>query len=744
MAAPTITSLGNNTTQITLNQSTIVEMTTAVKNAITGLTIPTATTFSNGGTTGWDLVWEGYLHDYTKVFHQVFRALNKDGVSYKPLILRWYPQENELWVTTCENITIGGSASVFTAAPNQARTTTYNNTTFVNEAFTWENCSATPFKMDACDLIINVDARHFIVQSYIASEPGPWQGIFEIQRNDPLDTPTQSKPCWGFIGSTLWMLGVTNNDPTTLNASGSVPLANSPGRTYPLICMPSIMKSTGRATGYSACIDLAADFGIGTFPTWTHYSSTFNPSYHSPALPALMSNDANNGRFQFSGWDKTKRAALPISVVSDYASTAPVVLGQIYGLKLIGPVGQSMNKMKLTVDSDGSYSASGTEKDHFILNIHHKNGYSIQAHAARTELTYTTLGSFPGDSSYGISAIVSAGSCYIAVQGTKVYKVDAFSGGTSLLFTASGAYTAHRFDGEKYFYMMTSSQLHRIDVYQGTVNSYTVTSSAKWFDLLRSSLGVDNILYTTINTTVAPVLYKYDIGTLTNSTLATSPTVANSIALGSLAIDAWGNIAFQTTAWIASVLPFRIKYYSNTGVWTEHSMPVVPSTDYQYQYHNNIRLINSSTFISALANGGPHSRTAFYKIYVNVFNFSTFPNVQLQMSSFPHETNMYPPYAISRFFGNLVIGGVTTQSNGNNYSYAHLSAYGSTYFYGNTANFADTTLAPTNGAVWTLMSDGVRAIMPSGAGGTALRVISGFGSDRVYNQTKLAQIAVVA
>lgn len=759
MAAPTITTLGSCTTQITLNQSTFIELKDAVKNAITGGTIASSET-TGSGTTGWELMWEGYLHPISKIYHQLFRGLCKDGVTHKIAILRWNLPENELWVNTCEyiNLTGGFNLTGNTLSAIAARTINYSTISFYNEAYTWYNCSATPFKMDACDLLINVDARHLLIQSYINSEPGPWQGIFEIQRNDPKDTgasgngTTGFMPCYGFIGSTLWTLGVTNENPTSYGAgqTGALPLNTaSSTRQYPLICMPSVMKSTGKATGINACLDMAADFGIAQWPNWFHKSVAYNASFEMPPFPILMGNSASiGGKFQFSGWDTTKKVALPISIISDYGSYAPVVLGQIYGLKVIGPSGQNMNKMKLTVDSDGAFSGTGTEKDHFILNLHFGHGYDFYNHnsSSHTELTSTLLGTLPGNSTYPITFAISIGSAYLVGQSSYVYKINAFNGVTTSVSTGSTA-RCYKFDGERYLYIGTDYYIYRIDVYDLSAYSVYAGGGGKIYglDIIRVPGSIDAVYYTTSTTGTVPNFLKVEFvgNTSTSVSQYPAPALPTGYTLGAVTVDAWGNVIFQATTNGGGTYPARVMAYYNNNTWYSSAT----GSNYNLQYHVNSRLIDHNIAYTSIANGNNPSGTLTLSVYSNIIRTDSLSRIADTINGFSlymDNTNILPPF-IYRFFGTLTTVATRVWANASQWGGSTLRA--DIYGYGSAPtnwSVADSGFAPTGANMWTMGTDGIRMFIGYNANCTQLRVITGFGNERVINLEKMAQIAVVA
>lgn len=747
MAAPTITVLGTNTTQITLNQSTFIEMKDAVKNAITGLTIASGTTFSNGGITGWDLVWEGYLsrsNDYT----QIFRSLTKEGAtttSCKPLILRWHRAQNEIWVNTSEGLThTAGLNLLSTNNANISRDLT-TNFTITNEAFTYYNCSAVVYKMDASDIIVNVNPRAVVIQGYINSEPGPWAGIFEIQRNDAKDKGINIACCWGYIGSTLWMSQVDNEQATVTNNGSAVPFGGNAGREYPAICMPAVIKDGVKVTGYAACTGFAIDLGLGQFPNWFYYNSTYNASYYLPPINAQLSNDFSPQRFQTSGWDTTKKVALPVSLIANYTSNSPTILGQIYGLKLLGPVGQNMNKMKLVVDSDGNYSATGTEKDHFILNTHFRRinlTSTAVSNSNHPELTSITLGTLPGNSTFQCQAIISIGSAYLVIQNNIIYKIDAFTGITTTFPTAlSGGYKTHRFDGEQYIYVGTTNGIYAYDVYSGIRTSYNNTGSIQGI-----TIGFDKIWFATNGAITAPQIKCIPKADLSGAIVTYSyiGTLAQANEVKAIEMDFSGSIVVLTAPSYTSVA-----YYNRIfALDTSNNLIESASVWYSSTYHNNgnARLVAHDT-VAVIAGmgqtGGVYSAGTFGFVKSNNLTSNPVAGGSSQTGNYLFaDAQTGQAFPMFRIMGNIMAASTRTYSTGANYGIIVARPYSASA----TTSGADTISDTQNMNIWCYGSDGIRIFRPVGTNCTGINITSGFGGERTYGSTgtRLAQVAFVA
>lgn len=733
MAAPTITSIGTYTTQITLNQSTFVQLKDAVKNAMTGLSIASGTTFSNGGTTGWDLVWEGKYDALSPHWTQVFRSLNVDGVTYKCSIFNWNIPNNELDICTCERF---GTLAQFTAGTLSAMATTGGAIT--NPAWTFYNCATIGWKLDACDVIINAHPRWMLAHAYINSEPCLWAGVFELQRNDPMDTATQSNPCWGWISSTLWNYGINSSTLTTLDGATNC-LGNS-GYEHLLICMPSVMKYSGRVTGINAAIGFSADYGITQHPSW------LNTQYSKKVcmFSGLIGN--TNAKFQFNGWNPSKRLVMPITPIADYMSAGPIVLGQIYGLKVLGPVGENMNRVKLTVGSDGNFSTSGTSKDHFILNLHHKHDFS----GFGSNTTTIDLGTLPANH-YPTGEIITIGSAYFLLTRNtfRLYRIDAFSGATTLVWdiTAVG-YTPYcmRFDGEQFIYIGHSNGLAKIDVYSLAVTPQISSASARGITFLNGYV----VFSSSQLVTSAQTVYKVDTGNST-TTFGTTGAFNFGVTLAAAETDFYGNVTFVGSSngsyWSGTSYYFQMSVFSSNGSHRVTNPTNTISTTYHGSY--GCKLLTDNLVI--VGGGSQQNQSAYGTHYHAIYdskNLTTITTSGYSTSYHSQDWNVCPNKMVIKHSGNIYF---CDRWYHNNYplNYHRITSSDPTGQFGNfsatsTSNFGILTDSHYYNAICT---DGTRLIGPTGtsSNGTArLRVITGLTNSFQYQGVRLGQVAILA
>lgn len=435
----TVTALGTRTAQVTTSgvTATFEELTTAVANAITGVN-PVATT-------GWSLYDSFSACNVNKLagldfsqgamcYTQVFRCLNKDGLTYKYIMLRWDRVNMMINTSTCE---------------------AWNATTHVatNEAWTFNDCSGVGFRLDATDIIVMVSPRWCLIHAYINNEPCQWSGVVEMAREDVLDTAAAGNPCFGWIGSSLNCLG-SNSTPNTATMRG---LANG----QPLISVPR--TKTGE-TGYAAAKSWAADYGAATYPQWD-----------SATTSGFMYRIGNaTARFIASAWDATKAQVMPIKPIYNYMGPLVTNYGAIFGLKTMSPRGVNMNKVRLPIDADGNASASGTISDHWLLNNQHKDLGAAASLLSNTSLTSTVMAVNASQPSY----MESTGAAYYTLSwsgsiggNAKLSKINAITGAWISDILTATAFFDLKFDGESYIYIGTTTGLRRLDIKTDTLSN---------------------------------------------------------------------------------------------------------------------------------------------------------------------------------------------------------------------------------------------------------------------------------
>lgn len=486
--ALTITSPGTNTIQITTSiagsvYSSFTDLTNAVSDAITGV--------SPARTTNWSL-YDSFTVGI--IFTQVFRGLNKDGTTYKNIIVRWNTMQQEINTSTCEN---------------------WDNVNHIpqNEAWTYFDSCPIPYRLDATDLLLFVNPRWCLFHAYMANEPASWAGVVEMQREDVADTAAAAWPCWGWISSNLWMLGATSYSGKPLNAND-----------HTLICMP---RTRSGLTTINAAKGFACDYGVTQYPHWL---ASGNGSFIN-----YLGNQ--NNKFVTNNWDTTKRLVMPLKPVADYASTYVTNYGQIYGLKVLSQAGLNMNKIQINADSDGNYSPSGTLSDHWLLNNHHKYMSSDNA----SWFTNTAILPTNVSTGYRPEFVASSGPFYYITGGVttnQLGKVNVLLGTYTSISTAYSAYDI-KYDGERYMYFGTSTGLSRLDTRDDSITSLTIAGGVFTF-----AINATHIVTAPFTASATPIITRVLRSTFavdSSNGSITLATFTESVRINDLVMDHAGN-----------------------------------------------------------------------------------------------------------------------------------------------------------------------------------------------------------
>lgn len=483
------------------------------------------------------------------IYTQVFRSLNADGVTYKNIILRYNTIKMELLTTTCEkweviknidNVVVGR--------------------TITNEAWTYHDCAPVGYNLTSCDMLVMVSPHWCVFHSYINDEPSLWAGVFESTREDVLDTAEAGNPCWGWMGSTLMMLGAEDINKKPLN-----------GTNYTLWSMPRTKQGY---TKESAAKAWGADYG-----------ATFHPHFLTTSVAAFiyyLGNSTDANKFTTSGWDPTRKLAMPVKPISDYESKDnPLVnYGGIYGLKIIAPSGANMNKIIIPTDKVGNSSPVGIDRYHWLLNNQFKRqasdvnswgGNTTWAHAAysleggsRPEIFVTT-----GTAHYVIDSSANTIIRLIASTGEKKKVVSLVAPVSAGIAAGTNVFTDMKYDGERYIYITSNKGLYRLDTANdlsiGKVTTVGATPPpTNGFQTL--AITGDSVVCAPKDPRVDPIFYRYKRTRITETTnsdilpqtiaqvttkasTADTPALpgANPFAIFDMAVDFEGNVWAATT-----------------------------------------------------------------------------------------------------------------------------------------------------------------------------------------------------
>jgi hypothetical protein len=554
--------IGSSTVQITpsnlttSNASTYINLIDTVTDAIIGtqpgangttnttailagsITTPgagaaTGTLFNNNNSianiqtsSGWSL-YDCSQAGYT--ITQAFRALNADGVTYKYAILRWNLHLMEINMSSCESWVIGSGGS--------------------NEVWTYFDCSPIGFKLDATDIIVNSNPRWLMINSFLNGEPSNWAMVVESAREDLTDTVANALPCWGWTSSVLQNLGAVA--PTSLTGK---PLAGtgSVSTDYPLWCMPRVKNGS---TSLNAAKGWAADYGVAQYPnTWSIAGTSIS------SFITYLGNQSGASKFTANSWNTANRLVLPIKPLTDFNATYITNYGTLYGLKVLAPSGNHMNKISVPVDSTGNYSPAGTSKPHFLLNNYYGSG------AGTTEETswfncsqwVTTQVSSP----YRMEYMVSTGTAWYMFNTTQsnIYKFSATLGSYStIVLSGTPTITDLKFDGERYVYIGTSTGIRQLDIRTDLVSAEITITNGVYAMVIgpsyivtapnaTSATPVLTILQRPTPTNAIPFqIYTSTIGSFSGGTYTTASAYGEAVKMVDACIDHSGNMWFAPT-----------------------------------------------------------------------------------------------------------------------------------------------------------------------------------------------------
>jgi hypothetical protein len=579
----------------------------------TAITFTGTTTQASSGWTLFDAFWggpTGVASAASPVYTQVFRSANVvdsvGAVSYKNIIIRYNTREGTINTSTCE--WWGDTFDNYKASSPSAIT---NHAPF-NEAWTHFDCSPVGYNLTACDIIIMVSPRWCFIHSYLNNEASMWSGVVEMAREDVTDTVANGYPCWGWIGSALWALG------TTSLTNGLVkPLNNLD---YTLISLP---RTRLGATGANASRNWSADYGTASYPNWL--SSTTGPFAY------YLGNQVN--KFVTNAWDGSRRLALPIKPIADFAGPAIANYGQIYGMKVVSPVGTNMNKITIPTDSSGNAASNGTDRNHWLLNIHHKTfstdntSWFPGVTAGNTTMTVENIANTGGV--LKPISMVSTGISYYCISfgGVSITKINALSklAAASAIVTLSGGFTDIKYDGERFVYATCSvaaNALIRIDTIDDTFQTFNNATGL-------GSIAINGTTVIAASTTAAaqPTLYRFDrlaqnassstaIAASTTATQTSATLTAATSLIKDLTCDFDGN--FIGAAYTATAANTPVCKYPAAGtIGTVLQL----GTSGVISLTQGIQILNGENFILWYANAS--------SIYQAQFNPRTFTSISI-------------------------------------------------------------------------------------------------------------------
>ena len=365
-----------------------------------------------------DLGWSAYdtVYNVGQV-QKVYRCLNKDGVTYKYVVIFWDKTIQSFHMTSCESWDL-------------------TNQVMTNECYIGNRALRHGYSTFGTDVVIFGSSRHLGIMSFVQNSPSNWQMCVELEREAAEDTAAAGFPTWGMTNGASWVnqvAGWANNDWISLPRTRD-------GRSGP-----------ATATLQNQQMQFA--------------HGTYGLQYTSKFADDIRTSNAVWGPLKHA-WDSGKRlVSSPKLITVDTASLGLVSIhGRTFGLKAVPNVGNLMDKVNLPVDSDLFYAAGGTGQDHWVLPINYDAASSCAVQGswqpttnsyAQTQVAYAMA--FTGVAVYHATA-------------SGVYKTDFSSGNTTAVSGPTGVVTDICFDGQ-YVYAATTAGVSRIDTLNGDAHT---------------------------------------------------------------------------------------------------------------------------------------------------------------------------------------------------------------------------------------------------------------------------------
>ncbi len=386
---------------------------------------------------GWSLYDSIDQTEFSPVATRIYRAVNKDTVTYKYAILRWDTLFLRLNLSTCED---------------------FNVTSHVATNESWHNSGLFYLGYDVRDSFFYVaaTARHLVIQSYIRNEPGLWAGIFETERVAQEDISSNTAPCYFYTNSlmlgTPW--GQTSNNRTS---------------TY----MMAFPRTPDNQTGAYAAKAYAPVTTRGMYPPYYPSANTGNTGANSVIIVSTHDGNALHlGSFYNTlgtwGWDASKAVVSPVTVDHIFKS---MPFGRIYNVGLTKPIGQqSFDSTYLNADAtDGFPSSTGSNTEFLTLAL---NGGSETEYANTTGRLSISWSNTP-NIVFGSTAVVGNNVWAAANNGVWTWDMNSGANTTAIQrYVNSNGVVDIMFDGNRSIWGTTNNGIVQIDVatYAANVN----------------------------------------------------------------------------------------------------------------------------------------------------------------------------------------------------------------------------------------------------------------------------------
>lgn len=353
---------------------------------------------------------------------KVYRSLNKDGTTYKYIGIYIDPYLGKINTTSYES---------------------WNNTTHVgtNETYTFGRTGEMGYCGNNTDVILMISPYWCLLQTYIGNQPSQWSGVIEFKRELPEDTGAAGYPCFAWVCSSL----IFNK--TDMGGSGTYYY----GMSFP--------RTKGGLTGLAA--------------------ATSNTGWQLPYTRIGISSGLGSeelNKYVTHAWDTSKKTIQSLRPTVGLRE----IHGTAFGLKALYNAGAPYNKITVPVDSTFTYSASGTNTEHWLLGeTVYSNTYAPLLVGTNNtsngylETSTTTL------NGAGYGAVTNGAFFYVitsAAAGTALQKIGATTTTLPTATTVTNGPTSPKdiILVEQYVYVITATGINRYD----TTNNDAVSTLA--------------------------------------------------------------------------------------------------------------------------------------------------------------------------------------------------------------------------------------------------------------------------
>ena len=438
----TISNLGSNSRKLEISGETNV-------NAGSGIIEGINTALTALGWTLYDTVVTGSRNCFVT---KVYTAVCDDGgsPSTKYMILK-FDAPRRFWYVSCAE--------------------GWNDTTHIatNECWTQNRAFPLPLQLSNSIIYIWATTRYAVFQASVRGELSPWQGIFEVERIMPDDSPSQA-PCFGYtnqfiIGSPYYFFGALEGDFTPRN------------HVFPF-WMPRTPVGTTGGNAIRACNIIVNNIPFP--PNERAFIQNSNTSSLSPNtfLTALGTGIAqiNPNTFVYNA-NSTLRPIMDMSVGSQLQNFFEY--GRIRGLKLTYNFGSPLDTFTVPIDGNLFYSNTGSNNSHYILPISGGAANTIAIGANR--LYHQLLPQAAGGANsviFDTSGLIAGRYIYNTIgtanntQANVVAKLDLDTGTWSNI-AVPGTAEAIIYDGGNNVYVTTGVGVSRISVVNDSISNLT-------------------------------------------------------------------------------------------------------------------------------------------------------------------------------------------------------------------------------------------------------------------------------